>query len=123
MPNKKPAEKWLEIFNHFEVLEPDGWRAAGVSWDTPITYNTFRHLCAESTLRLKGGFPQVSIWNPTFESDTEALEYLEDEGFDITRGIITYPKDYKTNKATEAALNYMFGEWDYEVRMPDEVNN
>lgn len=45
----RPAGEWSARFG-IEVLDPDGWRADGTSWDTPITEVDFRRRAAESTI-------------------------------------------------------------------------
>lgn len=55
--NKRPANDWLEIDNNIDVIDPDGWRMAGIAWEKPITYKKFKELVVQSTVRLRGGFP------------------------------------------------------------------
>lgn len=48
---KRPAEEWQGRLG-YEVLDADGWRNAGVHWETPITRNQYEHLAIDSTVRL-----------------------------------------------------------------------
>lgn len=48
---KKTPLQWMRELQ-VTVLDPDGWRNADVSWDTPITRARFEELIAASTIML-----------------------------------------------------------------------
>jgi hypothetical protein len=41
---------WSEIFG-VEIIDDDGWRAASVKWETPISLKQFCKFYVESTVR------------------------------------------------------------------------
>jgi hypothetical protein len=47
---KKPSE-WAELTG-VEILDPDGWRNGGPSWETPIPWDMFLSRYNESTVRV-----------------------------------------------------------------------
>lgn len=47
---KTPAE-WERALD-MRVLDPDGWRDAGVSFSEPVNLRRFRELCATSTITI-----------------------------------------------------------------------
>jgi hypothetical protein len=44
------AEQWCAITGT-RVLDPDGWRHSGRSWEDEITFSEFQSRVAESTVR------------------------------------------------------------------------
>lgn len=64
---KTPAEWEKEA--GIKVLDPDGWREAGVVWETPITRKRFDALVIPSTIKPASALPPVAA-----EGD-EAMEH------------------------------------------------
>lgn len=50
MPDHRPGPDWARIHGT-EILDPDGWRAAGIPFDQPITLDEYNRLAATSTQR------------------------------------------------------------------------
>lgn len=50
MKRLTPSE-WCEIFG-VEMIDPDGWRDAGISYDFPLTAREFFMFFNESTARI-----------------------------------------------------------------------
>lgn len=50
MPDHRPGPDWARIHGT-EILNPDGWRAAGIPFDQPITLDDYNRLAATSTQR------------------------------------------------------------------------
>lgn len=54
-----PPDGWAAVFN-LTVMDPDGWRVDGKSWEEPITEHEFRTRVMSSTIRAYG-YPGTAL--------------------------------------------------------------
>lgn len=88
MPELRGGADWARIHGR-EIIDPDGWRHAGIPFDQPITLAEYNRLAATSTQRPTTPRPPTTppVWDGVSDF------YEDDEPIEAVREVMARPAD------------------------------